>query len=250
MSTILMQTEGLTKRFGGVTAVDNVSISIVEKQFRAIIGPNGAGKSTLFNLLARHTEPTSGSIAFDGRDISNLPVHRLPSIGIGRTFQKSNLFWHLALRENIRLAVQALAVPPYRFLRSRAVVQLDTAVDKILERLGMSAVADQPVATLSHGDQRLAEVAVALGGSPRLLLLDEPLAGMSPQETQRAVEIFKELAKHTTIILIEHDMDVVLHLAERITVLEMGRVIADGTGAEVQSNARVRQAYLGLAPSC
>ncbi len=243
----LLRTKALTRRFGGITAVDDVSIEIAENQFRAIIGPNGAGKSTLFNLLARTFEPSSGTIEFDGRDITRVPMHRLPALGIGRTFQKSNLFWHLSLRENIRLAVQALKVPPYRFWRLRRQGDLDAAVDRILARMDLDRVADQTVSTMSHGDQRLAEVAVALGSAPRLLLLDEPLAGMSPQETQRAVGIFKELARNTTIILIEHDMDVILHLAERITVLETGRVIADGTGEQIRNDPRVREAYLGTA---
>lgn len=245
--SVILETVGLRKSFGAVVAIDSVDLRFREGELRVVIGPNGAGKTTLFNLLTGHLRPDAGEIAFADRRITGCPTHTICARGMTRTFQKTSLFWGLSVFENVRLSVQAREVTGFPLLASRwAYPAVSTKTEKLLALTGLSAYADQPARTLSHGDQRLLEMAVAVGSRPRVLLLDEPTAGMSPAETQRAIELIRELAKSVTVILIEHDVDMVLELAERITVLHFGRVIADSSPDDIQRNVEVRRAYLGL----
>lgn len=244
---ILLRTQGLRKRFGAVVAIDSLDLEIVEGEFRAVIGPNGAGKTTLFNLLTGQLCPDAGKIYFVDRPITGLATHAVCGLGMARTFQKTNLFWGLPVLENVRLAVQAREVKGYPLLASkRSYPRVLAAAERLLELTGLTPFATQPVRALSHGDQRLLEIAVGLGSRPRLLLLDEPTAGMSPAETKRAVELIREVSKAVTVVLIEHDMDVVLDVSERITVLHFGRIIADGPPEFIQRDDEVQRAYLGL----
>jgi len=243
----LISGRGLARHFGGIKAVQGVDIAIPRGEFRSIVGPNGAGKTTLFNMLARQLEVTAGSIWFKNVEITHVPSHDLPRLGIARTFQKTSLFTNLTIRENIRLAVQAKKVSSYSmFRRADAYTEVSETAQKIIDRLMLHPIADLLVSETSHGDHRVAEVAVALGSDPEVLLLDEPMAGMSPTETERTVAILKELKSSITIVLIEHDMDVVRQLSDRVTVMDLGKVIAEGTAQEVQNDPAVQSAYLGV----
>lgn len=242
----MLRGERLSRHFGGVRAVVDADVVARQNEVLAIIGPNGAGKTTLFNLLTRQIGPTSGRIFYGDTEITALPPHALPGIGIARTFQRTNLFWDLSVRENVRLAVQAKRVAGYPVHRHRDTYpEVDASVNEVLHRVGLEAYADLPARQLSHGDQRLTEVAIALGSAPRVLLLDEPLAGMAPTETSRTVVLFNELRKDISIILIEHDMEVVLSLADHVIVMNFGQVIAEGSPAEVRANEQVQAAYFG-----
>lgn len=245
--SVLLGTQGLRKSFGAIVAIDSLDMEIVEGEFRSVIGPNGAGKTTLFNLLTGQLRADSGRISFAGRVVTGLPPHAVCALGVARTFQKTSLFWGLSVLENVRLAVQAREVKGYPLLTSkRSYAGVLAETERLLELTGLAPFANQPARALSHGDQRLLEIAVGLGCCPRLLLLDEPTAGMSPAETKRAVELIRELSKSVTVVLIEHDMDVVLHVSDRITVLHFGRVIADGSPEQIQRDQEVQRAYLGL----
>lgn len=243
----LIRGQGLTRYFGGIKAVQGVDIAIPRGEFRSIVGPNGAGKTTLFNMLARQIDVTAGDIWFKDKKITRVPSHDLPRLGISRTFQKTSLFTNLTIRENIRLAVQAKKISSYSmFRRADSYDDVSQSTQRIIDRLMLAPIADILVSETSHGDHRVAEVAVALGSDPDVLLLDEPMAGMSPVETERTVSILKELKKSITIVLIEHDMDVVLQLSDRVTVMDLGKVIAEGTAEEVQKDPAVQSAYLGV----
>jgi branched-chain amino acid transport system ATP-binding protein len=245
-SDALLATDALAKRFGGVTASDNISLNIAKGELHAIIGPNGAGKTTLIGQLAGEITPDGGRIIFDGSDITALPVHRRSQIGLARSFQITSLFSDFSVLDNVALAVQAHAGHSFRFWRdARSESALRQPAREILDRLGLGARADVPVARLSHGERRQLEIAMALVTRPRLLLLDEPMAGMGPDESARLVETLRQLKGSLTILLIEHDMDAVFALADRISVLVYGRIIASGDGAAIKADPAVRQAYLG-----
>jgi branched-chain amino acid transport system ATP-binding protein len=244
----LLECRALSRRFGGLVAVDAVDLAIEPGEVRAVIGPNGAGKSTLFNVLTGVLPPSDGEIYFAGERITGLPVHRVIQKGVARTFQLTHLFPALSARENVRIAAQARHADRWRPLAGSALFGATaTAADAALELMRLSDVADVNAGLLSHGNQRLLEVAMALAQRPRLLLLDEPTQGLSVEETDQAVRILRDMlgAGGLTVILVEHDMEVVFRLADKITVLHRGRVIADGAPDAVKANAEVQSAYLG-----
>jgi branched-chain amino acid transport system ATP-binding protein len=232
----LLECRGLVRRFGALVAVDKVDLGVEPGEIRALIGPNGAGKSTVFNLVTSTLRPQAGKVLFAGEDITGLPVHAVARKGIARTFQRCHIFPGLPVRENVRLAAQA---------RDRR--HASAAAEEALERLRLERHAELSADMLSHGDQRLLEVAMALAQKPRLLMLDEPTQGLSIEETDRAVQILKGMlaAGNLSVLLVEHDMEVVFKLAHNITVLHRGRVIADGAPEAVRANPEVRKAYLG-----
>jgi branched-chain amino acid transport system ATP-binding protein len=242
----LLQIDGLTKRFGGVVASDNITLDVPRGELHAIIGPNGAGKTTLIGQLTGELTPDAGRIRFDGADITGLQVYQRSQLGLARSFQITSLFLDFTALDNVALAVQAHAGHSFRFWRdARREPELREPARAALERVGLAARADGLVANLSHGEHRQLEIAMALATRPRMLLLDEPMAGMGPEESARMVRMLRELKQELTILLIEHDMEAVFALADRITVLVYGRVIASDTPQAVRANPEVRDAYLG-----
>jgi branched-chain amino acid transport system ATP-binding protein len=244
----LLELDELTRRFGGLVAVDHVAMRVEEGEVRAVIGPNGAGKSTLFNLITGVLKPTQGGVRFAGESITGLSVPGICRRGIARTFQLTALFPQMSARENVRLAAQAREGRRSQFLGGGAVFAAAARrAETALERLGLSPIAERPAGLLSHGDQRLLEVAMALAQEPRLLLLDEPTQGLSVEETVQAVDTLAGLLSEgrMTVLLVEHDMEVVFRLAHRITVLHRGAVIADDTPDAVRQDPEVQKAYLG-----
>lgn len=241
-----LRLEGVSRAFGGLQAVNNVSFEVEGGARLAIIGPNGAGKTTLFNLISGELLPTAGQIhAFD-TEITRLAAHRRTALGLGRTYQLTNLFPRLTVLDNTVLAVQALDATRYIVHKPlRAFAHLYERAHALLQPLGLWDVRDVLVASLSYGEQRALEIAMALGTRPRLLLLDEPTAGLSPAETQTVQQIIRDLPREITILLIEHDMAVVFGICEAIMVLNHGEVVAFGTAEHVAHDARVRQIYLG-----
>jgi branched-chain amino acid transport system ATP-binding protein len=246
MSEALLQVEHLAKRFGGIVATDDLSFEVSEGELHAIIGPNGAGKTTLIGQLSGQLMPESGRISFAGEDITALPMYWRSRIGLARSFQITSLFLDLSVLDNVTLAVQAHAGHSFHFWRdARKEAPLREAAHAALVRVGLGARADLRASSLSHGEHRQLELAMALAVCPRLLLLDEPMAGLGPEESARMVEMLRALKGELTILLVEHDMEAVFALADRITVLVYGRVIASGSPAEIRANDEVRQAYLG-----
>ncbi len=240
------RTEHLTRSFAGFKAVNDVSIEIPAGGVRTIIGPNGAGKTTFFNLLSGMFAPTSGTITFAGRDITALSPYRRARLGIARSFQITNIFGKLSVFENVRLAVQAPYDGRASFLfPAKAFGDLTVRTREILEDIGLADAADRRAENLSHGDQRRLEIGLVLARDPKVLLLDEPLAGMSPAETHATVELIVRIAPGRTILLVEHDIDVVMAISTTITVLQTGQVLATGTPQEIRANEAVRRAYLG-----
>jgi branched-chain amino acid transport system ATP-binding protein len=246
----LLEIRNVSKHFGSLVAVNEVSLKVEAGELRAVIGPNGAGKTTFFNMISGFFAPTAGDILLDGRVITRLKVTARVALGMARTFQITEIFPELTVRENIRIAVEAAAGLGLRMWPSRAVIaRVDGEVEALLEQSGLVISADRLVGELSHGDQRAAEIAMALALKPRLLLLDEPTAGMGEHETYQVASLIRRLHKNHsyTIVLIEHDMRVVFNLADRITVLDQGRLLADGTPDEIAANPAVQAAYLGSA---
>jgi len=246
MADALLEIDGVSKRFGGVIASDAISLAIPAGELHAIIGPNGAGKTTLIGQLAGEIVPDAGRIRFEGLDITALPIFRRSQLGLARSFQVTSLFLDFTALDNVALAVQAHAGNSFRFWRNaRSEPELRTAARAALGRVGLAGRGDVIVANLSHGEHRQLEIAMALATTPRMLLLDEPMAGMGPEESARMVKTLRELKRELTILLIEHDMEAVFALADRITVLVYGRIIASGSPEAIRANAEVRQAYLG-----
>jgi len=242
----ILRIEGLTKRFGGVVPADAISLDIPAGEFHAIIGPNGAGKTTLISLLAGEISPQRGAIWFDGRNVASLPVHRRGRLGIARSFQISSLFSDFTVLDNVALAVQGHRGHSFRFWRdARREDDLRKPAAAALARVGLGERANVRVEKLSHGERRQLEIAMALATEPRLLLLDEPMAGMGPDESARMVDMLLALKGTMTILLIEHDMEAVFALADRLTVLVYGRIIASGRPEAIRADEAVRQAYLG-----
>jgi len=242
----LLQIEGLTKRFGGVVACDAIALEVPRGELHAIIGPNGAGKTTLIGQLTGEVVPDAGRIRFEARDITALPGWRRSQLGLARSFQITSLFLDFTALDNVALAVQAYAGHSFHFWReARSEAELRSPARAALARVGLANRADAIVANLSHGEHRQLEIAMALATRPRMLLLDEPMAGMGPEESSRMVALLRELKQELTILLVEHDMEAVFALADRITVMVYGRAIATGAPEAIRANAEVRQAYLG-----
>jgi len=242
----LLEAEGLTKRFGGVVASDAIVLAVLPGELHAVIGPNGAGKTSLIGQLAGEIVPDAGHIRFAGRDITALPVWRRSTLGLARSFQITSLFADFTVLDNVALAVQAHVGHSFRFWdKARCAAELRDPAHAALSRVGLGSRAGVIVASLSHGEHRLLEIAMALATRPHMLLLDEPMAGMGPEESARMVGLLRELKRDVTILLIEHDMEAVFALADRITVLVYGRVIATAEPEAIRANAEVRQAYLG-----
>nr|WP_211104963.1 ABC transporter ATP-binding protein [Azospirillum formosense] len=242
----MLSTNGLVKRFGGLAATDGLSLSVAEGELHALIGPNGAGKTTLIGQLSGELTPDSGTILFDGRDVTGLPVHKRAQRGLARSFQITSIFPSFTALDNVALAVQAHAGHSFRFWRDAARDRrLADPARAVLERVGLGARADTRADALAHGEKRQLELAMALATGPRLLLLDEPMAGMGPEDSARMVELLQELKGGVTILLVEHDMDAVFALADRITVLVRGKDLASGTPAQIRNDPAVREAYLG-----
>jgi branched-chain amino acid transport system ATP-binding protein len=247
----LIRTERLTKSFGALTAVNAVTLEVEEGSLHSVIGPNGAGKTTFFNLLTGQHAPTSGRIIFDGRDIAGTPPHGIAHLGIARSFQRTSIFPTLSILDNVWLAAFARQ-DSWRGLawrRADRYPELTRRALEVLGEVGLGEKVGQPAREISHGEQRQLELAIALAASPRLLLLDEPAAGLSADETQKMVALVRKLKGRYTIILIEHKIDVVMTISDRISVMHFGSVIAEGTPAEIQRNAEVRRAYLGGIPA-
>jgi len=246
----VLEVTGVSKRFGNLVAVRDVSLAVEKGELRAIIGPNGAGKTTFFNLISGFFRPTAGTIAFEGSDITALAPEERVTLGIARTFQITEIFPELTVFENVRISTEVTdgyRLRPWMSGAERASVKKQ--VEEVLELTGLSGKSGRLVGELAHGDQRAAEIAMALALRPRLLLLDEPTAGMGDQETYDIAQLVRRLHRDSklTIVLIEHDMRVVFHLADRITVLDQGKLLADGAPAEIAANEAVQAAYLGSA---
>jgi len=242
----LLKVDGITKRFGGILASDRITLSVPAGELHAIIGQNGAGKTTLIAQLTGEITPTSGTVAFAGENITEIPTYLRSIKGMARSFQITSLFLDFTALDNVALAVQAHAGSSFHFWKNaRTEEELRAPARAALERVGLSHRADTVVSNMSHGEHRQLEIAMALATKPRMLLLDEPMAGMGPEESARLVKTLLELKKQYTILLVEHDMEAVFALADRITVLVYGRVIATGLPEEIRANAEVRQAYLG-----
>ena len=243
----LLETRELSKSFGALTAVDGVSLEVEAGTLHSIIGPNGAGKTTLFNLLTGTFPPTSGSLLLDGRDITGTPAHRVAHLGLARSFQRTNVFPAFSLFDNVWVAAFACS-PSWAGLAWRPASRFSD-----LKNRAMSALADVGLAEknarlareISHGEQRQLELAIALAAAPRVLLLDEPAAGLSPEETRRMVSLVRGLKGRYTIVLIEHKMDIIMSVSDRVSVMHFGKLIAQGTPEEIQRNPEVRRAYLG-----
>ena len=242
----LLKVRGLTKRFGAVPASDGLDLDVAAGGLHAVIGPNGAGKSTLIAQLAGELRPDAGSIRFAGTDVSRWPAHRRARLGLGRSFQVTSVFPELSVIENVALAVQAHDGHSFRFWRPfRQEFRLQARARDALARVGLEARLGVPAGVLAHGEQRQLELAMVLAGEPRLLLLDEPMAGLGPEEIQRVSGLLAELRNSVTILLVEHDMDVVFELSDTVTVLIFGRNIVTGPPAAIRASAEVRRAYLG-----
>lgn len=244
--TDILRLDKLVRNFGGLMAVYNISMQINPGERRAIIGPNGAGKTTLFNLISGELPAVSGRVYLDGHDVTERAAYERANLGIGRTFQRTNLFFELSVFENVRLAVQHRQRVSRRFFApasSFSAVNEETV--HLLEQIGLAARQDEPVKALAYGQQRALEMALALANRPKVLLLDEPTAGMSPAETNDMVDLISRLPRELTILIIEHDMDVIFSLADKISVLHYGQIIAEGTPPEIKNNKQVQEIYLG-----
>jgi branched-chain amino acid transport system ATP-binding protein len=244
--TAAVEIEGLAKVFGGLRAVDGVTLRVAAGERRALIGPNGAGKTTLFHCVTGTLLASSGRVKLYGHDVTHLPEHRRTKLGMGRTFQITNVFTDLSLTENLALSIMGTdrrkwifyrPLDAYPAIRAQALAGLDA--------VGLKDRADHPVRLLSYGERRQLELALALNTGPKVLFLDEPCAGLSPSERQRIFNMIRALPRDITVVLIEHDMDVALGLADRVTVMHRGRVMAEGTPEDVQANAQVRDVYFG-----
>jgi branched-chain amino acid transport system ATP-binding protein len=242
----ILRTDGLTVRFGGLTALRDVSLAIRPGEIRAIIGPNGAGKSTLFNCLTGVLRPTSGRILFAGQDITGLPADQVSQRGIARSYQITNILPGATVLENVRIAVQSRLGGFRLFRHHQAYPDVRAKAREVLAAVGLADKEDELAAYLSHGEQRHLEIGIALATEPRLLCLDEPTAGMSVVETRATVELIRRIAADLTTLIVEHDMEVVMGLARTITVLHYGEVLAEGAPADIQANARVQEVYLKI----
>ena len=246
MSDTVLSTQALTRHFGGLAAVNAVSLEVKMGELHAVIGPNGAGKSTLINMLSGDLPPTSGRVSIDGRDVTGFAAHQISRMGVGRSYQKTNVFLSFTAFENCRLAAQSRHKSSMRFFRPAAkLAEVNRTAREALAVAGLETRAESPASALSHGEQRQLEIAMTLATRPKLLLLDEPLAGMGADESSSMVALLKRLVQTHAILLVEHDMDAVFALADRLTVMVDGQVLASGRPAEIRANAEVQEAYLG-----
>ena len=242
----ILEAVGISKHFGGLMANNDVSFAVEEGKITSIIGPNGAGKTTLFNLLTGLYQPDTGKVLFKGQDISGWPIHKIVNLGIVRSFQVLNIFSEISPADNIRLAVQSRKKRGLNFFRSaKGFEDINQETDAVLEEIGLSAVKNLPTKTLSYGDKRVLEIGIAMASQPKLLLMDEPTSGLPTSETERIKEFIKKISKQLTVVVIEHDMDIVLTISDIIIVLHQGRVIAQGAPEEIKANDEVQEAYLG-----
>jgi len=245
----LLETTRLTKRFGALLAVVRVDLKVARGTIHSVIGPNGAGKTTLFNMLTGFLKPSEGSIVFDGKNIAGLPPHEISKRGMSRSFQITSIFPELSVSENVRIALQSRTTMSYKFLKR--LTDGDGLREKardILGQIGLVEKADLPAKHLSHGEKRILDIGIGLATSPELLLLDEPASGLVGDEIVRVTDLVRRISSYVTVVLVEHNIDVVLSISDRITVLSYGKVIAEGSPAEIQSNEKVQEVYLG--PSC
>jgi branched-chain amino acid transport system ATP-binding protein len=242
----LLETVHLSKSFGALVAVMNVDLKVARGTIHSVIGPNGAGKTTLFNLLTGFLKPSAGAIVFDGKEITGLPPHEISRRGVSRSFQITSIFPELSVSENLRIALQSRTTMSYRFLKK--LTDGDGLQEKsrvILAQIGLLEKADLPAKHLSHGEKRVLDIGIGLATNPELLLLDEPASGLVGDEIVRVTHLVKQISSRVTVILVEHNIDVVLSISDRITVLSYGKVIAEGSPAEIQSNLKVQEVYLG-----
>jgi branched-chain amino acid transport system ATP-binding protein len=247
-SDTILETQGLRKDFGGLIAVADVSINVEAQTLHSIIGPNGAGKTTFFNLLSGNIEPTSGKVIFKGQDITHLPAHRTAHLGIGRSFQITNVFPNLTVFENVRLAAQSLGRDNFKFWRHYQYFQkYERRAAKVIDQVGLGDQAHLLARVLPHGSQRKLELAILLAPDPELLLLDEPTAGMAREEIPILMDVINQVRQeeNKTIMLVEHKMDLVMNVSDQITVMHQGSVLAEGTPIEIAANETVQSAYLG-----
>ena len=239
--------EGVTRSFGALRAIDGVSLSVAAGERRAILGANGAGKTTLFNAVTGDFPPTAGRVLFFGEDITGLPPHERIRRGLRRTYQSSLLFRSLTVRDNLFLAIRGVSRGRFGFLRPRASHPSRVATGDLLERIRLAHVADEVVSSLSHGQQRQLEIGMALAGAPRLILFDEPAAGLSPAERRELVALLAALPAHLSFVLIEHDLEIALRVVDRVTVMHNGRLLKEGTHAEIENDPEVQEIYMGRA---
>jgi branched-chain amino acid transport system ATP-binding protein len=242
---VLLETARLTRSFGSLVAVNGVSLVIRRGELRSIIGPNGAGKTTLFRLVSGEMAPSSGRVKFRDADITGLPQHRVCRLGIAKSYQITNIFPHLTVLENVRVAVQGYARSFNFWSRADRIAGCRERAVEILETVGLARRAERLAAHLSHGEKRHLEIGITLASAPVLLLLDEPTAGMSPEETDETMVLIRELARGRTVVLVEHKMKLVMGISDRVTVLHQGQVLADGSPDEIRNNALVQETYLG-----
>jgi len=240
----ILKTEQLSIRFGGLAALSSVNFELPREEVRAIIGPNGAGKSTFFNCLTGVLRPTSGRIIFDGDDITGLPSNAISQKGIARSYQITNILPNVSVLENARIAAQSRRHSWNMIAHHTAFADINAKAEAALQSVGLLDKAYELASNLSHGEQRNLEIGIALATDPQLLCLDEPTAGMSAAETHHTVELVRRIAEHLTILIVEHDMEVVMGLADRITVLHYGAILAEGTPEEIQENPKVLEVYL------
>jgi branched-chain amino acid transport system ATP-binding protein len=242
----ILTTQGLTKDFGGLRAVDSVALDIEQRKLTSVIGPNGAGKTTLFNLITGLIKPASGRILFHGEDITHQPIHRIIKKGISRSFQILNLFNELTLFENVWLGVQAQqGHGPEVFSNPDKFKSIREETTRMIREIGLLGKEESPVKLLSYGDRRILEITISLTPKPSLLLLDEPMSGLVSEDRKRISEFMKRLSSQLTLIVVEHDMDVVLSISDHIVVMHQGRILAQGTPDEIKRNEKVQEAYLG-----
>lgn len=242
---MILETQKLCKSFGALMATDDVEFGVKEGEIRALIGPNGAGKTTFFNLITGNLTPSSGRILWKGKDITSLRMHQVSQMGIARSYQITNIFPNLTTFENIRLSAQSRKKYQNFFIAATRLRDVARRTEEIMNMLGLQGKETVIAANLSHGDHRRLEIGISLATSPELLLLDEPTAGMSPAETEEMIDLIHKIAKDLTIIIVEHDMKVVMELAETISVLHYGKIIAEGTPEEIRRNKQVLAVYLG-----
>ena len=243
--TAILEVDHVSRRFGKFVALNDVSVKFHQNKLTAIIGPNGAGKSTFFNVVSGAFPPSEGTIRFQGRDITGLASHEFARIGIAKSFQITNVFKQLSALENVRVAAQMRRTRFQIFRPRSAYAELTGHAEQLLERVGLASLRDKPASDLAHGQQRALEVAMALAAEPTLLLMDEPTAGMSPEETTVMMKLIERLAAERTVILVEHKMKLVMGLCERLIVLHHGEFLAEGTPDEIRANSEVRRVYLG-----